>query len=775
MRKVYCFVFLLLGLTLNGYSFESTIQLRHTSFNMRSASFINRDTAFASANPSWNQDSLRYTGTIARTFDGGQTWEKLEVGVHVSFPDLFITDDHTIHVAGTNGRYLRSTDMGERWTVSVMNPRYDFSSIHFTEQNGWLIANRREHTGGGGVALWHTDDGGISWNQLDFPGTASQINDLFFVDDSTGWAAGKMITTDGNSIGAVYLTVDGGESWELMLETEEQVSFTAVSAVDNHAWVAAKRPSSEPRSTVYSTENLGEDWREHSLQANFNAIGFLDTQRGYVAGPRIRGGQPKIYRTTDGGNNWTRVLVDRQTGEEINAIYVTQDFVACVGERDFFTVADDPWKQPIAAEETLFESFQVNPQYVYDAVYFVDENTGWVSGTKTDFDHGNQIILNTTDGGETWQEVYERDTFCVGYGRPFSRLRDLVVVNDSSAVAVGGLGSHWCDPNSSYLVHLDTSGSWVANTHYQGEQMYSIHAISEDNMWALPQMSRGDRLTLVHITEGGANSTLRQYDITVPSSITNGSVFFLDSLNGWVTGGRDFLAATEDGGETWHRNDNNTLSGLLHTVYFITEDIGWVAGDNLYQTTDGGETWEVQILSTSDTDTLNFPIYDITFTDSSHGWLSGGGGIIMQTTDGGETWRGETGRQNFQVLHSISFVNERVGWGCGGGGTIVKIRASGQTVSTQPQITKRNRIHNNHLSSLLTTSNSVIMNFEVHQSTTVQIDLMDLRGRRVTTLKEKLSPQNNRVSLNTQTISPGMYILRYSVQGVSANRSIMIR
>ena len=47
--------------------------------------------------------------------------------------------------------------------------------------NGWAVGDRG--------AIWHTDDGGRSW-QLQQSGVSCPLESVFFIDAETGWAAG---------------------------------------------------------------------------------------------------------------------------------------------------------------------------------------------------------------------------------------------------------------------------------------------------------------------------------------------------------------------------------------------------------------------------------------------------------------------------------------------------------------------------------------------------------------------------------------------------------
>src|SRR5256885_6337351 len=67
---------------------------------------------------------------------------------------------------------------------------------------------------------------------------------------------------------------------------------------------------------------------------------------------------------------------------------------------------------------------------------------------------------------------------------------------------------------------------------------------------------------------------------------------------------------------SWTRQKSGTMA-WLHSVYFLDQNRGWVAGSNgaLLKTTDSGATWNK--VSTFTRDTLR----DVYFADDNHGWL----------------------------------------------------------------------------------------------------------------------------------------------------------
>ncbi len=138
------------------------------------------------------------------------------------------------------------------------------------------------------------------------------------------------------------------------------------------------------------------------------------------------------------------------------------------------------------------------------------------------------------------------------------------------------------------------------------------------------------------------------------------SVFFLDSLNGWVAGDSTILKTT-NGGTDWVIIPSG-FNYNYNDVFFISDSVGWVAGGTdffsggiILKTTDGGTNWYEQI--------SNFP-YSITsldFFSENIGWALGDG-VILKTIDGGIIW--SIILESF-LLKSHSFIDTVYGWAAG--------------------------------------------------------------------------------------------------------------
>ena len=110
-----------------------------------------------------------------------------------------------------------------------------------------------------------------------------------------------------------------------------------------------------------------------------------------------------------------------------------------------------------------------------------------------------------------------------------------------------------------------------------------------------------------------------------------GNLLFLDTLNGWVSGGGGFMTATRDGGVTWEAQSSGTTRNIVEH-FFLDGNTGWYVARSpgvIAATTDGGSSWRFQTVPGEGVPS------DIAFADADTGWVCGQEGLILKTVTGG--------------------------------------------------------------------------------------------------------------------------------------------
>ena len=276
-------------------------------------------------------------GMVARTRDGGETWE-YQSGI---VPDRYRSssvDLNAVHfvdslrgcIAAESGTVLVTADGGETWDeIHVDHPVYmHIYDVDFIDgSNGWMV---------GRIGVLRTSDAGQSWERVDenLKTTGWAID---FTNGRNGWIVGKFAQVDHST--------DGGVTWTGVeplgnldhLNGDEKPFFTSVCFVDDdHGWVTGywrehTMLDQIDHAVIIHTADGGKTW-EHQLpgvEALMTSIVFADTLRGWAVG--YSGGTSRVLVTEDGGFTWLEAT--SVFGEELKSVCFRDGYVWAVGKR----------------------------------------------------------------------------------------------------------------------------------------------------------------------------------------------------------------------------------------------------------------------------------------------------------------------------------------------------------------------------------------------------------------------------------------------------------
>jgi photosystem II stability/assembly factor-like uncharacterized protein len=164
-----------------------------------------------------------------------------------------------------------------------------------------------------------TADGGGDWTPITPPQVpAEAIRSVFFENGSDGWVAALgEPTATGRATLEMYSTGDGGKSWsKARVSDDEQLTIgnISVSFPDSmNGWAMAGEETSAAVSIghLYATSDGGQSWRALPRPPIAGKIRFDTPTVGWLAGGPTG---DNLYRTTDGGSSWTRVSVSAPAG-----------------------------------------------------------------------------------------------------------------------------------------------------------------------------------------------------------------------------------------------------------------------------------------------------------------------------------------------------------------------------------------------------------------------------------------------------------------------------
>ena len=294
------------------------------------------------------------------------------------------------------------------------------------------------------------------------------------------------------------------------------------------------------------------------------------------------------------------------------------------------------------------------------SVFFLDQKTGWVVGSKGS-------LLTTVDGGLNWR-VNKKPTQDSLQDVYFSDWQNGWLVCEANVYELKTK-----DAPRTYLLHtIDGGITW---------ERVNVNGADVDTRLVKVVFSRGGRgwvfgeAGTVYTTRDAGKNWKR---LQLPTRYLLLGGTFVDDDRGWLVGAGATIVETADGGDTWHVLELAAARGARFTaISFVDNRLGWAVGaeGKIFRTVNGGRSWEPQNSGVA------VDLHDVKFLNAMDGWAVGAEGTAIHTFDGGLHWITEaTGTTH--PLERIFFTDREHGWAVGFGGTIISY-ARGELVRPQ--------------------------------------------------------------------------------------------
>jgi photosystem II stability/assembly factor-like uncharacterized protein len=284
---------------------------------------------------------------------------------------------------------------------------------------------------------------------------------------------------------------------------------------------------------------------------------FFDNNTGYHSGILYNSSTMNIYRTTNGGLNYT-AQNSNYTAQRFMSIFMMHpDTVFISGNygKILRTVNGGTNWIPYVYSDTTVQFW---------GLFFVNSLTGFASGSAGK-------ILKTTNKGDNW----------ITLTTPTSTALDGIYFVNENTGYVGGAnvflkttnaGSSWVNKVGSFISPFET-----AEAVYFSDVNTGYYCTNTSNCRIVKTTDGGDTWNLIHSNEGiGAGWGMS----------------FTNAMTGYVCTGNGKVLKTTDAGITWGIQ-NTPLTENLYEIHFPSANTGYIASwsGKILKTTNGGLTF----------------------------------------------------------------------------------------------------------------------------------------------------------------------------------------
>ena len=315
----------------------------------------------------------------------------------------------------TNTQIVRTNDGGITWynvtPPNVSQAGYYLSAFVLDNEHVWIqVPDMTNYPNAG--TLYRTSDAGVTWTFVTTPFSGA---DMTFLDNNNGWVFSDLGAGAGSQAVAVYQTTDGGTTWT-QTYTNDPNQPTAKDSLPlggiksgltplnmKTAWVSGV-VYSDGTVYLYRTDDGGANWSQvtslslppvaQNTQISFDPVHFVTAQDAFVT-VHIPSDQTQmaVFVSNDAGNTWSFTPTLIPEGGSADFLSATEAVI--YNGKQFYVTHDAARTWSVVPSDPAFSD-------TFAMMDFVNTSTGWVITLDS---NNHRSLFRTTDGGVTWPLV----------------------------------------------------------------------------------------------------------------------------------------------------------------------------------------------------------------------------------------------------------------------------------------------------------------------------------------------------------------------------------
>lgn len=303
-------------------------------------------------------------------------------------------------------------------------------------------------------------------------------------------------------------------------------------------------------------------WHELGLPDNianqrFDDVFFINDNTGWAA----NGFFAAVYKTTDGGENWTEQLNETILGGDFyfrNIEFLDENI-------GFLGTLNGNFYKTINGGTTWTEVTNITPNP--PAICGLEAIGTTVYGCGAYFEPA--YIIKSSDSGDTWQHI-DMSAYATA-------LVELLFTSETHGYAAGKNAS-----GGLVLETNDGGATWteIYNTNVAGEYVWKLNSLPTDNthLFGAVESVGTSNGKLILSADSGANWTSKDGPETHLQAVG-----FVSPTRGWIGGHTTGFHETNDAGDTW---TNVGVGGNLNRIFIINSDLAYASGTTIYKFSD---------------------------------------------------------------------------------------------------------------------------------------------------------------------------------------------